>query len=89
VVIEHEFLEQVAESSFDWSLSRAVEFIAQHKDPWPVLQALYRDKCVTFHHPGGDPVPHWRADEILRNRQARAADVIVKVTEAGITRANY
>jgi hypothetical protein len=45
VIIEHEFLEQVAETSEEWSLSRSVEFIGRYKDPWPVLRALHQDKC--------------------------------------------
>ena len=89
MIIEHEFLEQIAETSFNWPLTRALEFVAQHKDPWPVLQALYADKCVTFHCSNGEAVPTWKVEEILTNRDAAGAEVVVKVTETGIKGASY
>ncbi len=89
MIIEHEILEQIAESSVDWPLGRALEFVAQHKDPWPVLQALYQDKCVTLHYSNGDPLEGFRVEEIFRNRNAAGSHVIVKVTLAGVARANY
>jgi len=90
VIIEHEFLEQVAESSEEWSLSRSIEFIGRYKDPWPVLRALHKDKCLTLIDRNGNSLPTWRAEEIFRNCDASVGmEVIVKVTEAGVRRANY
>jgi len=89
MIIEHEFLEQVAESSFDWSLRASVEFIATYKDPWPVLRALHRDHCLTLNDGKGNPLPTWKTEEIFRKHEVPAGtEVIVKVTEAGIKRAN-
>jgi len=90
VIIEHEFLEQVAEASEEWSLSRAVEFIGRYKDPWPVLRALHRDKCLTLVDRNGNSWPAWKAEEIFKNCDGSVGtEVIVKITEAGVRRANY
>ncbi len=89
MIIEHEVLEQIAESSFDWPLIRALEFVARFKDPWLVFEALHQDNCITLHYANGAPLERWRIEEIFRNRGAIEGDVVVKVTRAGITRANY
>jgi len=90
VIIEHEFLEQVAETSEEWSLSRSAEFIGRYKDPWPVLRALHKDKCLTLLDRNGNSLPAWKAEEIFRNCDASVGtEVIVKITEAGVKRANY
>ena len=87
VIIEHEFLEQVLETSEEWSLSRSVEFIGRYKDPWPVLRALHKDKCLTLVDRSGRSLPMWKVEEIFRNCDASVGtDVIVKVTEAGAKR---
>ncbi len=86
MIIENEVLEQIAESSFDWSFSRALEFVAHYKDPWPVLQALHRERYIIFCHANGELLEQWRVDEIFRNR-VTVIRVLVKVTAAGITRA--
>ena len=90
MIIEHEFLEQVAEMSEEWSLSRSAEFIGRYKDPWPVLRALHRDKCLTLVDRNGNSLPPWKAEEIFRNCDASVStEVIVKASEAGVKRANY
>jgi len=90
VIIEHEFLEQVLETSEEWSLSRSVEFIGTYKDPWPVLRALHKDKCLTLIDRNGRSLPKWKTEEIFRNCDASVGtDVIVKVTEAGAKRISY
>ncbi len=90
VIVEHEFLEQVAEANFDWSLDRCIEFLKGYKDPWPVLRALYQDQCLEFVEENGDSLPAWKAEEIFRKRSAPSnSNVIVRVTEKGIKRANY
>jgi len=90
VIIEHDFLEQVAESSFNWSLRASIAFIATHKDPWSVLRALHRDKCLTLNDGKGNPLPTWKTEEIFRKRDVPAGtEVIIKVTEAGIKRVHY
>src|SRR5262249_51600102 len=87
VIIEHEFLEQAAETSEQWSLSRSVEFIGRYKDPWPVLRALHQDKCLTLVDRNGNSLPTRKAEEIFRNRGALVGmEVTVKVTEAGVKR---
>jgi hypothetical protein len=90
VIVEHEFLEQVAEAGCDWSLSRCVEFLERHKDPWPVLQALYQDKCLEFFEENGNSLPAWKAEEIFRNHDISSSQqIIVRVTDKGVKRANY
>ncbi len=90
MIVEHEFLEQVAEAGFDWSLSRCIQFLESYKDPWPVLRALYQDKCLEFIGETGSALQVWKVEEILRNREVPVSmNVVVKVTEQGIKRANY
>src|SRR5262249_15180659 len=87
VIIEHEFLEQVLETSEEWSLSRSVEFIGRYKDPWPVLRALHKDKCLTLVDRSGRSLQMWMVEDILRTCDASVGTgVIVKVTEAGAKR---
>jgi hypothetical protein len=82
VRVKREFLEHVAEASEEWSLSRSAEFIAGYKDPWPVLHALHKDKCLTLVDRNGNSLPARKAEEIFRNWDASVGtEVIVKVTE--------
>ena len=85
--IEHEFLEQIAEEP--WPLRRCLDFIAAHKDPWPVLQGLYADGCLELRRGAAEaPTPGWQADAIFRARDAAAADgVFVAITGRGVARA--
>ncbi len=86
MIIENEVLEQIAESSVDWPFSRVLEFVAQYKAPWPVLQALNDKRYIIFCDTNGEPLKQWRVDEIFRN-QVTVIGVLVKVTPAGIERA--
>src|SRR5262249_39264874 len=87
MIIEHEFLEQVLETSEEWSLSRSGGFIGRNKNPWPVLRAMHEGKCLTLVDRSGRSLPGWKTEEIFRNCDASVGtDVIVKVTEAGAKR---
>ncbi len=86
MIIENEVLEQIAESSFDWSFSHVLEFVARYKDPWPVLRAFHNEGYIILCDTNGEQLPQWRVDEIFRNR-VTVIGVLVKVTPAGITRA--
>ncbi len=77
--VEHEFLEQVAGSSEEWSLDRSVRFLGRYEDPSPVSRALYRDECVTLVDRNGTTLPAWRIDGIFRNRgTSEGAEIVVR-----------
>jgi len=73
--MEHEFLEQVAETSEEWSLSRSAKFIGRYKDPWLVLRALQKDKCLTLVDRSGNSLPAWKA---FRNCDASVGRDVIR-----------
>ena len=87
MIIEHELLEQIADEPIDWSLARALEFVAGHKEPWTVIVGLYRDGCVNLHDHAGEPLPMWRIATLFRQRDlALGRDVFVRITPVGENR---
>ena len=87
MIIEHELLEQIADEPIGWSLARALEFVAGHKEPWTVIVALYRDGYVNLYDHAGEPLPTWRIDALFRQRDlALGTDVFVRITPVGENR---
>ncbi len=87
MIIEHELLDQIADDPFEWSLADALEFVAEYKEPWQVMWALYRDGCLTLHNAEGDLLPTWKAEETFRDRDAAfGVNVFLKITEIGSKR---
>lgn len=96
MIIEHEILEQISEEA--WPLARCLDFIAAHKDPWPVLHGLYADGCIEMRRGEAAPMPGWRTEAIFRTRDVPpealaeegvpdGAGVFVAITERGLERA--
>ena len=86
MIIEQEILEQIAEEN--WPLHRVIAFIGQYKDPWPVVEALYKDKRIEFLDKNQNPIPEWETEQLFRNKtDAIIPEVSVKITADGIERA--
>lgn len=86
MIVEHEFLEQVADDS--WTLARSVAFIERHKDPWLVLKRLYEEKCLEFRQKGAGGLADGRVAQIFRFRDlSEGDDIQVTATDLGAERA--
>ena len=67
MIVEHEVIEQIEEDEHGWSLDRVCALIRSHgKDPFDVLDGMWRARLVVFRDSQGDALPDYRCNAVLR-----------------------
>ncbi len=84
MIIENEILEQISDSG-GWDLPRVIDFLRTSKEPWKIIDSLFRDKCIDFIDIDENKIPEWKISEAIRNKTGSNMMKII-ITEIGLSR---
>jgi hypothetical protein len=87
MIVETEIVEQLAEEN--WRLDCILDFVEEFKEPWTVLEALYKNNYIKFVDNNSKSLPSWKVEKIFREKIKNIVPVVfVAATEEGLNHAH-
>lgn len=78
--IELEVLEQILDEA--WPMERALTFIRDYKDPWPVLEGLWRNGMIEFSDAHEMVMKAWEVEALFKTRKTKS-EISIRITDKG------